>query len=128
MARPNANAKLEGIERYRQQVIAHPLARGISTDEVRDFIAKLPRQRFSRVAYDMRGRAPCIQPRGGFPLFEAQYRLTRQLDQAGADFIPLTIDSCTRQNQYETATQLLRRSEDEEKDYLKGYPLVSHGH
>ena len=128
MARPNANAKLEGIERYRQQVIAHPLARGLSTDEVRDFIAKLPWQRFSRVAYDARGSGPCIQPRGGFPLFEAQYRLTRQLNEAGADFIPLTIDSYTRHNQYETATQLLRRSEDEEKNYLNGYPLVSHGY
>jgi methylaspartate mutase epsilon subunit len=61
-------------------------------------------------------------------LFEAQQRLTRQLDEAGADFIPLTIDSYTRHNQYETATQLLRRSEEEEKNYLNGYPLVSHGH
>jgi len=61
-------------------------------------------------------------------LFEAQHRLTRQLCAAGADFIPLTIDSCTRHNHYETATQLLRRSEEEGKDYLNGYPLISHGH
>ncbi len=61
-------------------------------------------------------------------MFEAQHRLTRQLCAAGADFIPLTIDSCTRHNHYETATQLLRRSEEEGKDYLNGYPLISHGH
>jgi methylaspartate mutase epsilon subunit len=128
MAKPSMNGKLEGIERYRQQVIAHPLARGISTDEVRDFIAKLPPQRFPKVAYGIGSHAPYIQPRGGFPLFESQYRLTRQLNEAGADFIPLTIDSYTRHNQYETATQLLRRSEEEEKNYLNGYPLVSHGY
>jgi len=69
-----------------------------------------------------------VQPRGGFPLFEAQRRLTDALSKAGADFIPLTIDSYTRQNQYETATQLLRRSEEEGKNFLNGYPLISHGH
>jgi methylaspartate mutase epsilon subunit len=128
MSRPRTNAKLAGIERYRQQVISHPLARGISPDDVRDHLAKLPRKRFPRVAYGHRGGIPCIQPRGGFPLFEAQYQLTRQLSEAGADFIPLTIDSYTRQNQYETATQLLRRSEEEGKNYLNGYPLISHGY
>ena len=128
MARPRPEARLSSIERTRQQVLSHPLARGISPDEVRNFLAKVPRNRFPRVAYGKRGGAPCIQPRGGFPTFEAQHRLTRQLSDAGADFIPLTIDSYTRHNQYDTATQLLRRSEEEGKDYLNGYPLVSHGY
>ncbi|MFO1430037.1 MAG: methylaspartate mutase subunit E [Candidatus Competibacteraceae bacterium] len=128
MARPNPDTKLEGIERYRQQVISHPRAQGISLAEVSRYLEKLPRQRFPRFAYSTRGSAPCIQPRGGFPLFAAQYALTRRLDKAGADFIPLTIDSYTRQNQYDIATQLLQRSEEEEKNYLNGYPLVSHGY
>jgi methylaspartate mutase epsilon subunit len=128
MATPSANARLTGIERYRQQVISHPLAHGISLTEVRSHLSTLPKRRFSRAAYAERGSTPCIQPRGGFPLFEAQYQLTRQLSDAGADFIPLTIDSYTRQNQYETSTQLLRRSEEEGKNYLNGYPLISHGY
>ena len=60
------------------------------------------------MAYAKRGHVPCVQPRGGFPLFEAQRQLTLQLSAAGADFIPLTIDSYTRHNQYDTATQLLQ--------------------
>ncbi len=128
MATPRPEAALVGIERIRRQVLAHPLARGISPDEVRDFLSKVPRNRFPRFAYASQDGMPCLQPRGGVPLFEAQHRLTRQLSDAGADFIPLTIDSYTRHNQYETATQLLRRSEEEGKDYLNGYPLVSHGH
>jgi methylaspartate mutase epsilon subunit len=128
MALPSIDARLTKIERSRQQVLSHPLAGGIFPDEVRDHLAKVPRQRFPRVAYRNRGSAPCIQPRGGFPLFEAQYQLTRQLSEAGADFIPLTIDSYTRHNQYHTATQLLRRSEEEGKNYLNGYPLISHGY
>ncbi|HEY9446457.1 MAG TPA: methylaspartate mutase subunit E [Burkholderiales bacterium] len=128
MARPSAKAALDGIERYRDRVLSHPLARGISPEEVRAHLAQVPRTRFPRIAYARRGAAPYIQPRGGFPSFDAQYRLTQQLSEAGADFIPLTIDSCTRHNEYETATQLLRRSEEEGRNYLNGYPLVSHGH
>ncbi len=128
MARPSAKARLQEIERYREQVLSQPLAKGISPDEVRDYLATLPPGRYPKVAYSKPRFAPLTQPRGGFPLFEAQYRLTQELDAAGADFIPLTIDSCTRHNQYETAEQLLRRSENEGKNYLNGYPLVSHGY
>jgi methylaspartate mutase epsilon subunit len=128
MARPDPSAQLRDIEQYRAQVLGHPLARGISPDEVQTFLGTVPRRRFPSIAYGSRGRLPYIQPRGGVPLFEGQLHLTKTLDAAGADFIPLTIDSYTRHNQYETATQLLRRSEEEGKDYLNGYPLVSHGH
>jgi methylaspartate mutase epsilon subunit len=128
MSRPNSNAALTGIDEYRKQVLSHPLARGISPMEVLGHLKTVPAERFPQIAYGQRGGIPCIQPRGGFPLFEAQCRLTQQLSEAGADFIPLTIDSYTRHNQYETATQLLRRSEEEGQNYLNGYPLVSHGH
>jgi methylaspartate mutase epsilon subunit len=128
MARPRANAPLAGIEQYRQKVISHPLARGLSPDEVREHFTRVPRERFPRNAYAKRRNGPCIQPRGGFPLFESQRKLTQQLSEAGADFIPLTIDSYTRHNQYETATRLLQRSEDEGQNYLNGYPLVTHGY
>ncbi len=128
MARPSAKATLQGIERYREQVLSQPLAKGISPDEVRHYLATLPPGRYPQVAYSKPRSRPLIQPRGGFPLFEAQRRLTQELDAAGADFIPLTIDSCTRHNQYDTAEQLLRRSENEGKNYLNGYPLVNHGY
>lgn len=128
MARPSADARLAGVERLREQVLSHPLGRGISPVEVQRHLAGLPPERFPSNAYARRGATPCVQPRGGFPLFEAQHQLTLALSAAGADFIPLTIDSYTRHNQYETATQLLRRSEEEGRNYLNGYPLVSHGH
>lgn len=128
MAEPGIKSRLDDIAATRRQVLAQPLASTIDVEEVQRFLARLPRQRFSPVAYAARGTLPYIQPRGGFPLFDDQLNLTRTLDAAGADFIPLTIDSCTRQNQYETAAQLLRRSEEEGRSYLNGYPLVNHGH
>ena len=113
MAQPSEKARLHDIDRYRQQILAHPLARGLAPDEVREFLAQLPRRRFPGIAYADRGKLPYIQPRGGVPVFDAQRDLTVALDHAGADFIPLTIDSCTRHNQYDTASQLLKRSEEE---------------
>lgn len=129
MARPTPDALLRGIERQREQVLAHPLAGGLDTDEVRRHLLSVPSRRFPSIRYAERQRGlPMLQPRGGTPIFEEQLRLTNLLSEAGADFVPLTIDSCTRHNQYDTAGQLLRRSEEEGKAYLNGYPLVCHGH
>lgn len=128
MAIPSADARLQHIDSQRRQVLAHPLARGLAPGEVAGFLATLPRRRFPSVVYAERGGVPLIQPRGGVPLFDDQLRLTRALSDAGADFLPLTIDSCTRHNQYDTAAQLLKRSEEEGRSLLNGYPLVCHGH
>lgn len=128
MAKPSIDAKIQDIDSYRQQILSQPRAQGISTQEVHEFLASLPSSRFPQIAFNNHGSAPLIQPRGGFSTFEAQLELTKQLYAAGADFIPLTIDSCTRQNQYDTAANLLQRSEEEEKDYLNGYPLIAHGY
>jgi methylaspartate mutase epsilon subunit len=129
MARPTPDARLRAIDRQRERVLLHPLAQGLNPDEVAGHLASLPARRFPSIRYAEKERGmPMLQPRGGAPIFEEQLRLTRMLSDAGADFVPLTIDSCTRHNQYDTASQLLRRSEEEGKAYLNGYPLVCHGH
>lgn len=128
MARPDPGAIIADIDALRERVLADPRAQGIRLPEIDAHLAQLPSSRFPSVVYADRSGIPLLQPRGGFPLFESQLELTHQLDAAGADFIPLTIDSCTRHNQYETAAELLQRSELEEKNYLNGYPLVCHGY
>ena len=107
MARPSASARIEGIEKHREQVISQSWAQDLSRDEARRHLSDVPARRFPAVAYAQKGHAPLIQPRGGFPLFEEQQQLTNLLDEAGADFIPLTVDSYTRHNRYDVATQLL---------------------
>jgi methylaspartate mutase epsilon subunit len=128
MAAPSSSARLDNVETMRRQVLSHPYAAGITHAEVERFLAGLPAQRYPATAYASRAGRTLIQPRGGVPVFDAQLELTRALSEAGADFVPLTIDSCTRHNQYETAAQLLKRSEEEGRSYLNGYPLVCHGH
>ena len=101
---------------------------GVDPDAARTFLAALGDARFASLAYRSQGRRPLIQPRGGYGTFDRQRRLTIVLRDAGADFIPLTIDSHTRHNDYERAAIFLERSEQDDRDYLNGYPLVNHGH
>lgn len=127
MAYPSLKAGINRIGRQRADVLAQPWARGLRVDTAEQTLSGLPLARFPADAYAKRGRAPYTQPRGGLPLFDAQRELTRTLDRAGADFLPLTIDSYSRHNQYDTAAELLARSEEEGVNYLNGYPLVVHG-
>lgn len=93
-----------------------------------EFLAELSDARFASLALQKRLGRPLIQPRGGFARFDDQRQLTTALFKAGADFIPLTIDSHSRHNDYDTAAILLERSELEDKNLLNGYPLVNHGY
>lgn len=105
----------------------HPLLRKIPEDGSTRYLASLQPERFAAVAYKLRGRLPFMQPRGGFGIWKQQRELSIALDKAGADFIPLTIDSHTRQNDYERASLLLRQSEQKDENLLNGYPLLAHG-
>ena len=71
---------------------------------------------------------PLLQPRAGVPTLEAQIDLLRYLDeQGGADLLPTTIDSYTRDNEYEKAEEGLAASRNGEADELNGFPAVNHG-
>ena len=128
MASPDRSNVLDDFDHLRKHVLGKPLAAGIRHDEVAAHLAGLQEERFACVAYAEVHARPLIQPRGGFPTFRQQRNLTLALAEAGADFIPLTVDSYTRHNDYERASYLLGHSEETGNNYLNGYPLVSHGY
>jgi len=94
--------------------------------ETARFLASLPATRVASVAYRNQPNRPYLQPRGGFPSLAKQRELAVGLSRAGADFLPLTIDSHTRHNDYRTAAELLAAGLAADRDLLNGYPLVSH--
>lgn len=127
MAFPRKVSPLPGFEGVRDQVLSHPRLAGIRDDEVAEYLAGLNDGYFASVRYATSHPSPYIQPRGGYATFNRQKQLTQALSEAGADILPLTIDSYTRQNDYERAQLLLEKSDEQGKDYLNGYPLVNHG-
>ncbi len=69
-----------------------------------------------------------IQPRAGVALVDEHIILMKFLqNQGGADFLPSTIDSYTRQNRYSNAEDAIKESEKQKRSLLNGFPAVNHG-
>jgi methylaspartate mutase epsilon subunit len=92
-----------------------------------EFHESLPgRKRFSEVLES--ADDPLLQPRAGVPRLDDQVELLRYLEtEGGADLLPTTIDSYTRDNEYEKAAEGLADARDSDEDTLNGFPAVNHG-
>lgn len=83
---------------------------------------------FSKKLIDAKNRGvTLIQPRAGVALVDEHITLLKHLQEAGADFLPSTIDSYTRQNRYEEAEEGIELSLKENRSLLNGFPAVNHG-
>ncbi|MDR1782517.1 MAG: methylaspartate mutase subunit E [Bacilli bacterium] len=68
------------------------------------------------------------QPRAGVATIDGHIELMKFLqDEGGADLLPSTIDSYTRQNRYENCEEGIRASIAEGRSMLNGFPAVNHG-
>ena len=71
---------------------------------------------------------PLLQPRAGVPRLDDQIKLLEHLRTEGeADLLPTTIDSYTRDNEYEKAQEGLAEARETDEDTLNGFPAVNHG-
>ena len=68
-----------------------------------------------------------VQPRAGVPVISKHIELLHHLEESGADFLPSTIDSYTRQNRYLEAEKGIEESIRENRAMLNGFPAVNHG-
>lgn len=73
------------------------------------------------------GSRTLVQPRAGVPVIEKHIELLQYLEKSGADFLPSTIDSYTRQNRYNEAEEGIKESEKAGRALLNGFPAVNHG-
>lgn len=67
-----------------------------------------------------------VQPRAGVGDFEGERMTLRVLEEAGADVMPVTVDSFTRMRRYEDAARGARESTPTHSK-LNGYPVVHYG-
>ena len=69
-----------------------------------------------------------MRPRAGVALIQEHIDLLTYLqDEGGADLLPTTVDSYTRQNRYKEAEAGIQESVRECKSMLNGLPIVNHG-
>lgn len=115
------------FERERAIIVSNEFVDHFDIDEVESFVKSADRNLFISHAFQTAGKM-LVQPRGGFPTYEKVYALYEHFTEAGVDVLPLTIDSHTRLNDYNSARKMLALSEENETDMLNGYPLVNHGY
>ena len=115
----------------RAQVLTQwPTGKEVDLQESIDFHKKLPKNKiFSLKLKEAKDkRITLVQPRAGVALIKEHIELLTYLqDKGGADLLPTTIDSYTRQNRYEEAENGISESIKSGKSMLNGFPAVNHG-
>lgn len=102
----------------------------VDSQEAIDFLKKVPEEKnFAEVmAKAKREGKTLAQPRAGVALIDKHIELLTFLtDQGGADLLPSTIDSYTRQNRYDECEVGIKESMKEGRSLLNGFPAVNHG-
>lgn len=119
------------LEKEREQVLlSWPTGKDVDLEDAFKFHRQLPEEMIfgkSLIQAKNAGRT-LAQPRAGVADLNSHRELLLYLqDEGGADLLPTTIDSYTRQNRYEEAEKGLAESVSEGRSLLNGFPAVNHG-
>lgn len=119
------------MQEERKTVLASwPTGREVDLEEAFQFHRKLPENlNFGAVLLKAKAEGRTLaQPRAGVADLASHRELLLFLqNEGGADLLPTTIDSYTRQNRHEEAEKGLAESVLEGRSLLNGFPAVNHG-
>ncbi len=115
----------------RKKVLAQwPTGVQVDLEEAAAYLKKIPpHKNFARevVKAKEEGRT-LVQPRGGVPLVANHIELLQCLqDRGGADLLPNTTDTYTRNLRFAEAQRGIEESKLAGRSMLNGFPLVNHG-
>ena len=128
----NARWSDEEFKREREKALAlWPTGSQIDLDEAIEFHLSLPEEkRYASVVRKAKAEGrTLVQPRGGVALIDDHIKLLRHLqDEGGADLLPTTTDTYTRNMRFMEAQRGIEESIKAGRSMLNGLPLVNHGH
>lgn len=121
----------EEFFKVREEVLKQwPTGKDVNLEEAVAYLKQLPdHKNFSKKLIDAKNRGITLaQPRAGVALINEHIELLNFLDtEGGADLLPSTIDSYTRQNKYENCQIGIEESKKAGRSLLNGFPGVNHG-
>lgn len=127
----NKRLDLDYFLAKRQEVLKQwPTGSGVVLEDALAYHKSLPK---NKVAAEILAQAKTqgkilIQPRGGSGMIDEHINLLRYLqDEGGADLLPTTIDSLTRQNRFEDVENAITASRSSGRSGLDGFPAVNYG-
>lgn len=122
---------MEEFQRQRQEVLGQwETGKGVDFADAVEYHKSLPKSKIfaEKLAEGKAKGLTFAQPRAGVPLLDEYIELLCYLqDVGGADFLPTTIDSYTRQNRYAEAQAGMEESQAFGRSMLNGFPAVNHG-
>ena len=127
------NKKIDETEflASRKEVLSQwPTGSRVDLDEAIGYHKSLPTKKIfsGKLREAKKTGITLIQPRAGVALVKEHIELLTYLqDKGGADLLPTTIDSYTRQNRYKDAETGIEESVRQGKSALNGFPAVNHG-
>lgn len=115
----------------RKEVLAQwPTGKDVDLEEAVKYIKALPDEKnfAKKLRWAKENRITLAQPRAGVALIDEHIELLQYLqNEGGADLLPSTIDSYTRQNQYNEVQVGIDESRKAGRSLLNGFPVVNHG-
>lgn len=121
----------EEFFKIREEVLKQwPTGSEVNLEEAVAYHKALPEHKnFAKKLIDAKNKKITLaQPRAGVALIEQHVELLNFLDtEGGADLLPSTIDSYTRQNKYENCEKGIEESKKAGRSLLNGFPGVNHG-
>lgn len=127
----NKRLSEEEFFNIRKDVLTHwPTGKDVDLQDAVDYLKKVPDEKnFAKVLRKAKEEGITLaQPRAGVALIESHIELLNFLtDEGGADLLPSTIDSYTRQNRYNECQVGIDESLKAGRSLLNGFPGVNHG-
>jgi methylaspartate mutase epsilon subunit len=121
----------EEFAAIRKEVLASWTAKPpVNLEEGLAYQAKLaPHRRLTTLYTDADANGyTLLNPYGGLAPVDAYLELLHGLEKDGTvDFLPMSIDSHTRTNEYEAAERAVRESEERGRSMLNGFPIIHYG-
>lgn len=107
-----------------------PTGAGLDIEKSMDYLRKVPKHKnfAKKLRWAKDNHITLAQPRAGVALIEEHITLLTYLqNEGGADLLPTTIDSYTRQNRYQECQVGIDESVKAGRSLLNGFPAVNHG-
>lgn len=115
----------------REEVLKQwPTGAEVDLQDAIDYLKKVPEEKnfAKKLRKAKEAKLTMAQPRAGVALISEHIKLLTYLqDEGGADFLPTTIDSYTRQNRYNECQVGINESIKAGRSLLNGFPGVNHG-
>ena len=127
----NKRLEVDEFNAQRQEVLKRwSTGADVNLEEAVTYHKAMPREKvFAEVLAKAKAEGRTLtQPRAGVALINEHIDMLKYLqDEGGADLLPTTIDSLTRQNRYQEVEKAIEESKIAGHSMLTGFPAINYG-